>query len=436
MATRYLENPMTALGVSEPVLSGQTALITGAGSGIGKELALILASLGAQIVIAEISPQGSDTARLIQERKGHARFIQTDVGSEESVRDLFESIRSEEKSLDILVNNAADSPVVPLQEMSLSDWDRVMAVNLRGTFLCCRHALTLMKEQNRGTIINMVSAPSMPYLAAYTAAKEASRSMVHSLAGELEETAIHVIGYAPGMVETPGAVRALKQLAPLIHVPYEELVNSGFNPGYDGLIPAYDAALVLSHIICRPSKFHNQTVTIDEAASFLPGGSVSVDDEPVYDCDRIRELMISVRNEALELLHAVESTDEEFNRLPFFVRTMARSGFRRKVGVAVGDLKDLLLQIHQVSDSIVDTLAESNQDPEELPRTDIAQCLLHCSQIVSILSQLEQYYEEVPQEMSRFIRDEKALREVMHTCQERVQMTKSLRTAAESTRTL
>jgi hypothetical protein len=320
--------------------------------------------------------------------------------------------------------------------MSLSDWDRVMAVNLRGTFLCSRHALAMMKLQNRGTIINMISTPSMPYLTAYTAAKEAVRSMVHSLAGELEETHIHVIGYGPGMVETPGAVSALKQLAPLIQVPYDQLIHSGFNPGYDGLIPAYDAALVLSHIICQPKKFHNRTVTIDEVAASLPSHSESSSGNTVYDCNQLTELMVSVRDEAMELLDAVESTDEEFNRLPFFVRTMARSGFRRKVGVAVNDLKELLEQIHQASNNIIDVLAESNQDPEAIPRTDIAHCLLHCSQIVSVLSQLEQYYEEVPKEMSRFIRDEQALREVLATCQEGVQKTKSLRSAAESTRTL
>jgi hypothetical protein len=115
---------------------------------------------------------------------------------------------------------------------------------------------------------------------------------------------------------------------------------------------------------------------------------------------------------------------------------MARSGFRRKVGVNVQDLKDLLQEIYQTSGTIVQTLEASGSAPEQIPRPEIAQCLLQCSRIVSVLSELEQYYEEVPVEMSRFIRDEQTLREVLTTCQERIRKTQSMKNVAESTREL
>ncbi len=435
MASRYRSYPMEQLGFSGETLAGQTAVITGGGAGIGRELCLLLAQLGAIVIVAEISSAGDDTAREIIARGGQARFIQTDVSSEESVRALFDSIRHHEKGIQILVNNAAYCPVMPLLEMSTQEWDQVMHVNLRGTFLCSRFALESMLDQAQGTIVNLFSAPVMPYLTAYTAAKEGIRSMVHSLAGELEGTPIHVIGYGPGMVETPGGTHAFRTLAPYIGMTYETLVKSGFNPGYDGLIPAYDAALVLAHILCQPADYHNQTLTIDEAARKLTVMDADLEDLP-YDCDQLRDLLASVRDQSHELLKAVEATDDEFNRLPFFVRTMARSGFRRKVGVHVQDLKALLQEIHQTSGTIVETLLEEGTEPEDVSRPEVTRCLLQCSRIVSVLSELEQYYEEVPAEMSRFIRDEQTLREVLTTCQERIRKTQSLKSSAESTRDL
>jgi NAD(P)-dependent dehydrogenase (short-subunit alcohol dehydrogenase family) len=270
MASRYRSYPLEALGFSQQVLFGQTAVVTGGGAGIGREVSFLLAQLGAAVIIAEISSTGADTARDIIASGGQARFIQTDVSSEESVRALFDSIRTQEETVHILINNATYCPVIPLLEMSTQEWDQVIHVNLRGTFLCSRFALELMLSQQQGTIVNMFSAPVMPYLTAYTASKEGVRSMVHSLAGELEGKPIHVIGYGPGMVETPGGTAAFQKLAPLIDMSYDQLVQSGFNPGYEGLIPAYDAALVLAHILCRPAEYHNQTITMEEAARKLP----------------------------------------------------------------------------------------------------------------------------------------------------------------------
>ena len=436
MASRYRSYPLDALGFTGQVLSGQTAVVTGGGSGIGGELSFLLAQLGAAVVIAEISSSGEDTVQKILSRGGQARFIHTDVSSEESVRALFDSIRDREESVHILVNNATYCPVIPLLEMSTEEWDRVIHVNLRGTFLCSRFALEFMISQQQGTIVNMFSAPAMPYLTAYTASKEAVRSMVHSLAGELEGKPIHIIGYGPGMVETPGGTAAFRKLAPLINMSYEQLSQSGFNPGYEGLIPAYDAALVLAHILCRPQEYHNQTITMEEASRKLPTADTGEDPDVLYDCDQMKELLTSVRNQSQDLLSAVEATEEEFSRLPFFVRTMARSGFRRKVGVHVQDLKALLEEIYQSSGTIIRTLEEVGAEPDQIPRAEVAQCLLHCSRIVSVLSELEQYYEEVPAEMTRFIRDEEALREVLTTCQERVRKTQSMKDAAESTRDL
>jgi hypothetical protein len=311
-----------------------------------------------------------------------------------------------------------------------------MNVNLRGAFLCSRQALDLMLPQNQGTIVNLFSTSGLPYLCAYTASKEGVRSMVHSLSAELQGRDIFMIGYGPGLVETPGGTAALKKLAPLIDMRYEELVESGLNSDYKGLVPAYDAALVLAHILCRPHMYHNQNVTMDEAARVLSADDPSDPEKVPYDCDRLVEILMSVRDQSQELLSAVESTDEEFSRLPFFVRTMARSGFRRKVGVPVGDLKDLLQNIHHASSNIVQAMEKTGPDPDKIPRPDITHCLLHCSQIVGVLTELEQYYEEVPTELSRFIRNEQELRHALESCQDRMHKAKSLRSAAESTRDL
>jgi len=190
-------------------LGGRTALVTGASSGIGAAVASALAANGAMVWVNHPDDTTADAAAAvvkgIADAGGVAQTIQADVSSESDVLAMFSALGSD--PLDILVNNAGiahSSPIETLEEVD--DFDRLMGVHLRGTFLCTRSALKLMYAQNSGRIIN--TASQLAYIGApgfshYTAAKGAILSFTRSLALEIGDRPITANCVAPGATMTP-----------------------------------------------------------------------------------------------------------------------------------------------------------------------------------------------------------------------------------------
>ena len=130
---------------------GHVAIVTGAGSGIGKGIAEGFAEVGADVVIAEINRQrGEAVVQELQERYGKGLFVQTDVARGADCRALIERTVATYGHLDTLVNNAGVNFVKPTLEMDEADWDRVVGVDLKGTFLCSRYALEVMASRRAG----------------------------------------------------------------------------------------------------------------------------------------------------------------------------------------------------------------------------------------------------------------------------------------------
>ncbi|MBP1778646.1 MAG: Short-chain dehydrogenase/reductase, partial [candidate division NC10 bacterium] len=120
-------------------LSGKTALVTGAGRGLGQGMALALAEAGADIAIAELDlPAAEETAAMVRERGRRALPFKSDVTDFEAVQAMFKNVVEEWKRLDILVNNAGYAQPISALEMSVQDWERMLAVDLKGAFLCCK----------------------------------------------------------------------------------------------------------------------------------------------------------------------------------------------------------------------------------------------------------------------------------------------------------
>jgi 3-oxoacyl-[acyl-carrier protein] reductase len=189
-------------------LSGQSALVTGASSGIGAAVAKALAANGAFVWVNHPDEASADAAAAVVSRitsaGGRAQVIQADVSCEADVLTMFQGI--EGAGLDILVNNAGIAHSSPVEALEVDDFDRLMGVHLRGTFLCTRSALKIMYAQNSGRIIN--TASQLAYIGApgfshYTAAKGAILSFTRSLALEIGERPITANCVAPGATMTP-----------------------------------------------------------------------------------------------------------------------------------------------------------------------------------------------------------------------------------------
>ena len=192
----------------EVSLSGKTALVTGASSGIGAAVATALAANGATVWVNHPDEATAESAEAvvtsISESGGAAQTIQADVSSESDVLAMFSTLGS--GTLDILVNNAGIAHSSPVETLEVEDFDRLMGVHLRGTFLCTRSALKMMYAQNSGRIIN--TASQLAYIGApgfshYTAAKGAILSFTRSLALEIGDRPITANCVAPGATMTP-----------------------------------------------------------------------------------------------------------------------------------------------------------------------------------------------------------------------------------------
>ena len=190
-------------------LTGRTALVTGAGSGFGRSIAIGFAGYGCQIAVADLDFQKvEETARTVCEVGARCLPIQVDVADPESILQMVEQARQHFNTLDILVNSAGISQHDPAESTPLETWDRVLDVNLRGTFLCCQAAGRVMLKQNRGVIVNFSSVAGVVGMGrgtnAYCASKGGVNTLTKQLALEWASRGVRVNAIAPCQFFTPG----------------------------------------------------------------------------------------------------------------------------------------------------------------------------------------------------------------------------------------
>ncbi|MFH1775359.1 MAG: SDR family NAD(P)-dependent oxidoreductase [Chloroflexota bacterium] len=196
-------------------LAGKRAIVTGGGRGIGLAISYRLAEAGASVLIADSERESAQAASRELEGYGFtATFYAGDISQEEAVRDMVSTAVKILGGIDILVNNAGIFPRIPLAQTSDKDFEQVLAVNLKGTFLCSREASQRMIEQEQGgCIINIASIdavhPSSQGLAAYDASKGGVLTLTKSLARELGQHDIRVNAIAPGGILTKGLLARL-----------------------------------------------------------------------------------------------------------------------------------------------------------------------------------------------------------------------------------
>jgi 3-oxoacyl-[acyl-carrier protein] reductase len=188
-------------------LQDRIALVTGGHRGIGRAIAEAFAREGADVAIADVCAEsGAESILTAIERLGRrALFLPTDVSREDEVQRAVDRVLDAWERIDILVNNAGILAQTPLHEMTVEEWDRVIAVNLRGTFLCSRAVLPQMLERRSGRIINIASQLGQlgePNLTHYSASKGGIIAFTKALAREVAAQGVLVNAIAPGPIET------------------------------------------------------------------------------------------------------------------------------------------------------------------------------------------------------------------------------------------
>ena len=194
--------------------AGQTAIVTGAGRGMGRAVALALAREGASVVVAELDQAFAESvAQEIRGAGGTTLAVTVDISRTEEITRLFQETVAEFGGVDILVNNAGIGIAKPLVDYTEADWDRQLAVNLKGMFFATQEAARLMIPKRRGKIVNFAStagfvSSSTPETA-YDISKGGVRQLTVSVAAELAAHNINVNAVAPGTIMTDLTLRVL-----------------------------------------------------------------------------------------------------------------------------------------------------------------------------------------------------------------------------------
>jgi len=239
---------------------GQTAIVTGSARGFGRAICRRLARGGARVVAADINlPGAEETAALIREDSGEAFAIRTDVAASESVEAMIRATLSRfGDRVDILVNNAAVWTNVPTEELKEDEWDRMVDINMKGVFLCCKAVIPTMKRQGRGHIVNIASiaARNGGSFAGihYVASKGGVLAMTKKLGKELGQYGIVVNGVNPGSSRTEM----------MVGWPQEILDNIVKNTPLGRMAEPGDIAETVAFLASDAARFvHGETVEVN-----------------------------------------------------------------------------------------------------------------------------------------------------------------------------
>ncbi len=319
-------------------LQNKVAVITGAGQGIGRETARVLAHVGAPVVIAEINATtGRAAEAAIRAEGGRALFVHTDIADVTSMEQMRAQAIAAFGRVDILINNAEAVVFKATIDHTVEEWDRVFAVNLRSALIGVKLFLPELLARRDGVIITMQSSEGMPYLSAYLASKVGLRSLALSLAAEVgEESGVSVYCFGPGMVDTPSVHQAACELAPLYKVTPEEFIRSSAPGGK--LTTAQVCATGLVGTLLAARDFHGQgdvhflhgLAKLGLDAEGHPIGTTAT--APVTAAPETARDVVALNRKMEEVVRA---NQKEYESLSMFQRPVVKRMFQQGTGLRV-----------------------------------------------------------------------------------------------------
>lgn len=244
------------------LLVGKVALITGAGSGIGRATALAFAREGAKVVVADVEVTGGEqTVQLIRAAGGEAVFVKADVANAAEVEAMVKKAVETYGRLDCAFNNAGiEGEIAPTAECTEANWERVIDIDLKGVWLCMKYEIQQMLRQGGGAIVNTASVAGLvgfQGIPAYVAAKHGVNGLTKAAALEYAKSGIRVNAVCPGVIDTPMVERAFRA-----------------NPQMAEAVPALEPVGRLG----KPEEIAAAVVWLcSDAASFVTGLPMAVD---------------------------------------------------------------------------------------------------------------------------------------------------------------
>lgn len=249
-------------------LKGQTAIVTGGGSGIGRAICVSLAAHGANVIIAcRSTDKGEETVELVKKIGGTAHFIKTDVTSKKDVQALVSATIEKYNRIDFLYNNAGVCSVQDIETMPEDLWDGIFDVNCKGVFLCSQAVIPYMKKQGGGRIINTASQAgkgAFPYQVHYCATKAAVIGFTRALAMELKDTGIRVNCFCPGSVMDEMTICEAEAFERLNGIPAKESIK------------AWEQAIPLGRWVTPEDVAKTAVFLASDYAEYMTGQAVNI----------------------------------------------------------------------------------------------------------------------------------------------------------------